>query len=268
MCVCVGEGVRKRGRKGGNMQVLNMDERKQRKQTCDTETVCEIGWGCTHMWSSPPHTHPSLCEAPLQPPVLRQQGCHGNVIQAMTLGISLTIRGRLNTPSSAAPWEEQWEQKKEGGGQRPQSAAERWRRAGSPQDHRVETFTVFMYGSCAVHSFSELLDVLAHSDHFLCRSKRRRLKALCCLPNDGGQIEAVCKNTRHMNHWAKCTKSIKWNSKNESRVYIVGSLAVFWTAVLPVEILRVSAIKNSERTKYVLYGFRSPGTLMKSGIKA
>lgn len=41
--VCVGEGVRKRGRKEGNMQVLNMDERKQRKQTCDTETVCEIG---------------------------------------------------------------------------------------------------------------------------------------------------------------------------------------------------------------------------------
>lgn len=116
MCVWGGGGVRKRGRKGGNMQVLNMDERKQRKQTCDTETVCEIGWGCTHMWSSPPHTHPSLCEAPLQPPVLRQQGCHGNVIQAMTLGISLTIRGRLNTPSSAAPWEEQWEQKKEGGG--------------------------------------------------------------------------------------------------------------------------------------------------------
>lgn len=42
--VCVRRGgVRKRGRKGGNMQVLNMDERKQRKQTCDTETVCEIG---------------------------------------------------------------------------------------------------------------------------------------------------------------------------------------------------------------------------------
>lgn len=115
MTVHINVCVRKRGRKGGNMQVLNMDERKQRKQTCDTETVCEIGWGCTHMWSSPPHTHPSLCEAPLQPPVLRQQGCHGNLIQAMTLGISLTIRGRLNTPSSAAPWEEQWEQKKEGG---------------------------------------------------------------------------------------------------------------------------------------------------------
>lgn len=41
--VCVRRGVRKRGRKGGNMQVLNMDERKQRKQTCDAETVCEIG---------------------------------------------------------------------------------------------------------------------------------------------------------------------------------------------------------------------------------
>lgn len=45
-------------------------------------------------------------------------------------------------------------------------------------------------------------------------------------------------------------------------------LLYFGLQCSPVEILRVSAIKNSERTKYVLYGFRSPDTLMKSGIKA
>lgn len=50
-----GEGVRKRGRKEGNMQVLNMDERKQRKQTCDTETVC-VRLGEDACTCDPPHT--------------------------------------------------------------------------------------------------------------------------------------------------------------------------------------------------------------------
>lgn len=78
--------------------VLNMKERNKESK-CVTQKILSVCvWVRMHARATLPSPQILLC---LKPPLQLQHRYHSNRSQAMTLGITLANRTRLNTPSSA-----------------------------------------------------------------------------------------------------------------------------------------------------------------------